>query len=168
MDFLIRRANENDLDGIMKIMREAENNPVHPDWFVSDDEASVRRQLEAQGFIMVAETEDQKIAGFFMIKYPDEEENMGKYLSFSKKQLEQVAHMESAVVSADYRGNRLQERMLHAAEEHLDKSKWKYLMSTVHPENRFSLSNMQRNGYEIQMTVQCYGGLTRHVLMKKL
>lgn len=167
MNFIIRKAEEHDLSGIMKIMKEAENNPVHPQWFVSDEEETVRAHLTEDGFVIVAETEEKALAGFFIVKYPELEENLGTYLSFSEEELEKVVHMDSAVVSAGYRGHGLQGKMLKAAEDLIDKDKWKYLMCTVHPENRFSLSNMTGHGYEIRATVQCYGGLTRHILVKE-
>lgn len=168
MEFVIRKANAQDISGIMKIMKEAAENPLHPEWFVPDDEAFIRGHLEKKGFVIVAESEKKEIAGFFLVKYPEPEENLGIYLGFSGEKLERTAVMDSAAVGSAYRGNGLQGNMLEMAESLLDKERYRYLMCTVHPDNRYSLENMRKHGYEIQRTVQCYGGLTRYILLKEI
>lgn len=166
MDFKIRKADMKDLPGIMEVMEEVGKNLLHPDWFVADEEPAVREHLEKTGFVMVAEASDGQIAGFFLVKYPKPEENLGVYLNYPQEKLDKVALMDSAAVKQAYRGYGLQGRLLQASEEYLDTEKYTYLMCTVHPDNRFSLSNMQKNGYMIQATVRCYGGLLRHILVK--
>lgn len=168
MDFIIRKAGACDLDGIMAVMEEARGNTEHPDWFVADNEDFVRAHLAGKGFVVVAEAGNGEIAGFFLVKEPEPEENLGKYLDFDEEQLAGVAVMDSAAVGSRWRGNGLQGRMLETAEALLEKERFQYLMCTVHPENRFSLHNMQSHGYEIKRTTQCYGGLLRHVLLKTI
>ncbi len=65
---------------------------------------------------------------------------MGVFLNFTEAQLAKVAIMDSAAVSREFRGNGLQGKMLEAAEKELDTEKYTYLMCTVHPMNRYSLS----------------------------
>ena len=166
MTFQIRRATQEDLPQIMEIMEEAAGNHVHPDWFVDDDSEFVREHLDHHGFVVVAEAPGGKIAGFFLVKEPKEEENLGKYLDFSPQELAKVAVMDTAAVKSDYRGNGLQGKMLEGAEKLLD-SRFTYLMCTIHPDNIYSLHNMQSHGYEVRKTVKCYGGLDRHILLKK-
>jgi len=67
--FRIRKAEMADVDEIMAVMHEAKNDKEHPDWFVSDDEEYVRTHIEEQGFVIVAQTADGSVAGFFLIKY---------------------------------------------------------------------------------------------------
>lgn len=167
MDFLIRRAVSSDVNGIMELMEEARCNTEHPDWFFADNEEFVRRHLDTAGFVIVAEAEDGNIAGFFLVKEPEPDENLGTYLDFDKEKLARVAVMDSAVVGSAWRGNGLQGKMLEKAEEFIDKEKFIYLMCTIHPENKYSLHNMQKHGYEVKKTTECYGGLIRHILLKE-
>ena len=109
----------------------------------------------------MAEASDGEIAGFFIIKYPDKDDNLGTYLGFDDRQLSQVAVMDSAAVDTAFRGNGLQGRMLEAAENLLDPDRFVYLMCTVHPENRFSRYNMESHGYQVKKIARCYGGLER-------
>ena len=168
MKFVMRKAVPEDIPGIMNIMDSAKTDLDDPDWFVADDEAFVRSHVDGDGFIVVAESEMNSIAGFFLVKVPRLEENLGTFLDFTEEELEKVLVMDSAAVDRRYRGNGLQGRMLEAAERMAVPGKYKYLMCTVHPENKYSLQNMQKHGYEIKRTVYCYGGLKRHILLKKL
>lgn len=168
MEFLIREAEEKDLPGIMRVMLEASGDHAHPDWFAADDEAFVRMHLKDKGFVIAAEAPDGRIAGFFLVKYPQPEENLGVYLNFTEDQLAKAVIMDSAAVSREFRGNGLQGKMLEAAEKRLDTEKYTYLMCTVHPHNRYSLCNMQRYGYEIKASARCYGGLPRYILLKNI
>ena len=65
--FLIRKADEADVVGIMKVMNEAQGDKEHPDWFVADNEDYIRAHLKEHGFVVVAESSEEEIAGFFLI-----------------------------------------------------------------------------------------------------
>ena len=169
MEFIIRKAQASDVAGIMSVMEEARRNTLNPEWFVTDDEEFVREHLEGNGFVIVAQcTDTDQIAGFFLVKYPEDEENLGHYLEFNEEQLSHVAVMDSAAVGGRYRGNGLQGRMLEAAEKLLDKNRFYYLMCTIPPDNKFSRHNMESHGYEVKKTAFCYGGLPRCILLKSL
>lgn len=165
--FLIRKADEADVVGIMKVMNEAQGDKEHPDWFVADNEDYIRAHLKEHGFVVVAESSEEEIAGFFLIKYPEnKEDNLGTYLDFDEEQLVHVAVMDSAVVGNAYRGNGLQGLMLDAAENFLNLEEYYYLMCTIHPDNQFSRHNMENHGYEVKKIALCYGGLSRCILLK--
>lgn len=164
---ILRRAEAGDLSGIMCVMTEAKKR-AKPGWFVSDDCEYVRRHLEEDGLIIVAEGRQGEIAGFMMVDFPGtSERNLGTYLDLEGEELNRVAHMDSVAVLPDYRGNHLHERMLTMAEDILDRMpQYKYRMCTVHPENVYSLRNFQRRGYQIRATVYKYNGLPRHIMYK--
>lgn len=167
MEFVIERAVPSDAEGIMEIMEEARAAMEHAEWFVADDEDYIREHIEGKGFAVVAkEAESGRIAGFFVVKVPEPEDNLGIYLDFDEEKLSQVMIMDSAAVGKAFRGNRLQARMLEAAEKLIDR-KYRCLMCTVHPENIYSLHNMQSHGYQVMKTTECYGGLIRHILLKE-
>lgn len=166
MNFNIRRARPGDVPKIMEIMKEAKEDQSHPQWFVADEEPYVREHLDTKGFVVVAETEEKELAGFFLIKYPDDQDHLGDFLHFSREKKEKTVIMDSAVVARKFRGNGLQGKMLEGAEAFLDPQKYPYRMCTVHPQNQYSLQNMRKHGYEVMDTVTCYGGLPRHILLK--
>ncbi|MCI7813584.1 MAG: GNAT family N-acetyltransferase [Lachnospiraceae bacterium] len=165
-EFLIRRAKESDVEGIMTVMDTAK--ALAPEgWFISDDRGYVEAHVQQSGFIIVAE-ENGTIAGFFMIDFAGEtERNMGQYLGLNQEEQKQVVYMDSAAVLPKYRGNHLQAILLQAAEEVLDEMpQYRYRMATVCPDNCYSLQNMQRGGYTILTTVKKYGNFLRHIMYK--
>lgn len=166
MEFNIRKAVPGDVGAIMEIMEEGKATIENQEWFVADDEVYIREHIDKNGFTIVAESEDDRcIAGFFVVKIPEKGDNLGELLGFDVDKLEKVVIMDSAVVGRKYRGNHLQQRMLEAAEAEIDE-KFRYLMCTVHPDNKYSLQNMEKYGYKIEKTTECYGGLRRYILVK--
>ena len=79
-----------------------------------------------------------------------------------------VAHLETAVVSEKFRGIQLQYRLFQKAEEMLHGSEYRYLMATVHPDNVYSLRNMEKLGCKKAAEVLKYGGKPRLVMWKSL
>lgn len=170
MDFTMQNATLEDLNELSLLMNQAHKTMEHPEWFAADDDVYLKKHLEKHGFIVTARTKDKTLAGFFVIKYPAVSENyLGQILNFSDTQMQQTVYMDSAVVSPKFQGNHLQSRMLQNAEAQL-KHQFQHCLclATVHPDNRFSLNNMLKNGYEIQLTATLYGGQPRYVLLKEL
>lgn len=191
----IRRGSQEDVKDIVYVMEEAVRSMERPEWFVSDDETFIREHIEKKGFIMVAERQigeegpeaeaaplvplasfapftpftpfTPRIGAFLIVKFPGlSEKNLGRTLDMSEEELLKAAHMESSAVLPSWRGMGLQKRLMEAAEKELLGGPHTLLMATVHPENRFSLENFLREGYEVKATVRRYGGLLRHVLLK--
>lgn len=175
MEFIIKQAGGEHLREIMEVMADAEKTVEKKEWFASDDEAFIKDVLDKNGFIIGAwEQETKEMAGFFAVVFPDKTDNMGKYAGLSGEELKKVIYMDSAAVKAKYRGNRLQQKMLLAAEAELDRrlenadTDCQYRMCSVHPDNSYSLHNMEKNGYGIAARAKLYGGLDRYVLCKNV
>ena len=169
MEFRFRKAENIDLPVIMKLMREGKCSVPVREWFEEDNLEVVSRHISEEGFILLAEHAGKaKAAGFLIVRFPkDEADNLGEYLKLSKEELRQVAHLETAVVSAQFRGNRLQYRLFREAEKMLEGTEIRYLMATVHPDNVFSLQNMEKLGMKKAAVVRKYGGKLRNVMWKE-
>lgn len=137
-----------------------------------------------------------EIAAFLLVRHPGEaDDNLGRNLSncsevFVRGEsvaedtetktarivqengelavLSLVTHMESAAVHPAYRGKSLQGKLLQAA-EHIERERGaRFLMATVHPDNVYSLRNLEKEGYQCILETEKYGGLRRKVLCKEL
>lgn len=175
--FRFRRAGYEDLAGIMALMQEACGGVPDAQWFAGDDETVVRKHVEDEGFILLAESkkEDEeadhrsKPAGFLMVRLPEAAaDNLGCYLGLSPEEMKKVAHLETAVVSSAFRGRKLQYRLFCEAEQALKDSGCKYLMATVHPDNVYSLANMEKIGCKKAAEALKYGGKPRLIMYKEL
>ena len=78
-----------------------------------------------------------------------------------------MVHMDTSVVHPAYRGQGLQRKMVQTAEKALSGRGEKILLCTVHPENQYSLRNMQTQGYSIRKRVEMYGS-ERYILQKNI
>ena len=169
-EFLIRQANEADAEAIAWVIDQIKQGMKQPEWFVPGDRTYVERHISAQGFTVVAEAmqgENSRIVAAFVVDFPgDKTENLGFELTLDQAERRKVAHMDTVAVLPEYRGHRLQERLLEVAEEKTFRQGMKYLMCTVHPENRYSLNSMMSRGYRIIGTKGMYGGFLRHILYK--
>ena len=81
----------------------------------------------------------------------------------------QVAHMDSVVILPEYRGHRLQYRLMEAAEKILlEETNYRILLATVHPDNIYSLQNVKARGFRVAAEVTAYQGLPRYIMRKDL
>ena len=93
-------------------------------------------------------------------------DELADFLGFTEEQKLHTGIMDTAVVTRRFRGYGLQGRMLAFCEDELkDRELWYYL-TTIHPDNKYSLANMQGGGFEIAKRVVCYGGKDRYILVK--
>ncbi len=134
--------------------------------FVCDDLEFVQRHICDEGFTVIALNEANKIIGCFIFRYPDfNKDNLGYDLNLDKNDLQKVVHLESAVVSPEYRGNDLQFKMMKYGENLIDKNKYKYFLATVSPDNPASYKSLEKNGYKLVLTKEKYNGLKRNIYL---
>lgn len=171
MDFRVERATSEDGDLFVEIINKVWEEMEEKEWFAADVPEYTRNVLkEGRGIGYKAiEEESGDVAGVFMVMIPGEsQDNLGYDLGMPVTDLQKSAHMESIAIISKYRGNHLQYRMMQEAERYLREQGFHYLMCTIHPDNTFSLNNALRQGYEIMMTKEKYGGYLRHILLKKI
>lgn len=171
MQFLIEKAVPADYLIVADVIQSVWQQIQQKDWFVADDpEYTCHMLKEGNGIGYKAfEKDSGDLAGVFLVALPGNgEENLGRDIGLPEMELENVAHMESIAILSEYRGNGLQHSMMKTAEEELRKQGYRYLMCTVHPKNRYSKNNMIKQGYEVVLTKEKYGGYLRDILLKKL
>ena len=161
-------AKEEDVPDIMSVMDISCQLARDASWYCADDDNYVRKHLHENGFILKAEAEG-RLAGFLIVRFPkNANDNLGSYVRLTKEEMQYVAHMESAAVSPDYRGYKLQRCLMDEGEKILKDTQYKYLMGTAHPENIYSVNNFLQLDYEIVAEDNKYGGLPRYVFYKKI
>ena len=168
---VIEKASPKDADEIVALINKVHETMEHQEWFVINSAEDYQKCLDGEhgvGFKAV-DTETGRIAGVFTAVIPeDKETNLGYDVGFGREDADLCAIMDTAAILPEYRGQNLQYRTMMATEEYLKQKGYRYLLCTVHPENRFSLHNVLKQGYEIKDTKEKYGGYLRHVLLKEL
>lgn len=141
------------------------------EWFVADNADYTYRMLTTGKGIgyKAVDVDTGSIAGVFMATAPGlGKDNLGYDIGLAEKELPLVAHMDSVAVLPEYRGHKLQRRMMEAGEKELKEKGFRYLMCTVHPDNRYSRDNVIGQGYESVAVKEKYGGYVREIFLKRI
>ena len=167
--YTLREATLEDAFEIWSVMDTCANTMEHKEHFICDDLDYVKDILSGHGFGVVACDMNGKIVGNLLVKYPGlSEENLGYDVSLPIEELPKVLHMDSSSVLPNHRGHHLEHRMISFAEMLVDTSKYHYSFATVAPENVASLKSLEKNGYQVLVVKEKYGGVIRCVMMKNM
>ena len=171
MEFQIKKAVPADYQLFADIIRTVWEQMKEKSWFVPDN-ADYTYQALSSGTGLGYKAVDTKTgtaAAVFLAVIPGMDKcNLGRDAGMEESELLSVAHMDSVAVLPAYRGLGLQKRLMEAAEADLKARGIRYLICTVHPDNRFSLNNVLKQGYEILTVKEKYGGYTRAILRKTI
>lgn len=164
----IRKGKREEIEAFISLLQLVHAGMEHKEWFYLDPPEDVRR-MGTEGMLEFwAAVEQDRLAGAFSVIFPGLTElNYGYDLGLSAEELRRVVNMDTIAVHPDYRGRGLQKTLMQTAEQALSQSGDKILLCTVHPDNRYSLRNVQEQGYVIQKRLEKYGSV-RYILRKDL
>ena len=175
MEFDLEQIRPADAAACAELICEVYRNLEEKEWFALDSEEetySYCNKVLRQGFgygYKAVDRSDGRMAGVFLVELPGlAEENLGYELGMSEKALSQTAVMDVAAVRSEYRGHDLQARLMQLAEAEAARRGYRYLVCTIHPDNRYSHHNADKLGYRVMMTKSMYGTYLRDILMKDL
>ena len=78
------------------------------------------------------------------------------------------ANVKLVIVRYEYRGNGLQKELIRRLCAHAEERGYKWLSSTVSPENPWSMKNLLANGFTEAKVLVKYGGLKRILFAKQI
>lgn len=114
---------------------------------------------------------EKKLIAYRALLCPgDHVENLGRDLNLTKEDQMKVVHQEISCVLSDYRGNALQKQMGQLIMSEFEKVnyQYRYLCTTVHPNNLPSLTDKFSQGMFIRQLKEKYEGTIRYILFKDL
>lgn len=166
MNIVIRKGNHSDLQGFLFLTRQVRQNMANPEWFAIDPEEELREMMENGTMDLWMAEDSARLAAVFSAVRPGLQPfNLGYELELSLEELLRVIHMDTAAVDQDYRGRKLQKRMMEHAEHSYPVGT--ILLCTIHPDNRFSLENALSLGYRVEKKIAKYGSI-RYILRKDI
>ena len=169
MNLTIRKATCADAENYICVLTFIKSRMTESQWFYIDPPEYIRQSLSDGTMELWLAEDGDRIAGAFHIIHPGlHPDNYGYELSFTEAELLRVIHMDSAAVHPDYRGRKLQQKLMAIIEEDLKKRfPGAILLTTVHPENLYSLYNVQSMGYTPVLRLAKYGS-ERYILRKDI
>lgn len=168
MAIVIRKGGMEHTEALIALLREVWEAMPNREWFYLDSPQEVRQMMEDGTMELWVALDGEHLAGAFDILHPGlDAYNYGYDLGFAEEELLRVINMDTAAVHPDYRGRGLQKKLMETAEAELQERGKHILLCTVHPENRFSLNNVLKQGYSIQKELPKYGSV-RYILRKDI
>ena len=156
MKFVFRKATKKDIPALGRMMREVWETMEQKEWFA---------QYDAEKYI--TDLFNTRKGDVWQATYPGGgNENLGYDIGLSNSELSLVAHMDTIVVHPLYRGQGLQQKLTALAEQDLCSRGFRYFMCTVHPDNKYSKDNMEKQNYKVVKEALKYGGLPRLIFLK--
>ncbi|CAM4246648.1 GNAT family N-acetyltransferase [Paenibacillus alkaliterrae] len=164
----IRRLGHKDVANIGALMMDVISRLPSQELFATDDEDYMHAHFEDKGEIYGAYL-NGKLVAYSVLAFPGRSEgNLGREFGVSEEQLPYVAVLDSTVVHESVRGMGLQRQFHVLREKRARENGFRYLYSTVHPENAVSIKNLELAGFKLQFTSEMYGGKQRHCYAKRL
>lgn len=160
-----------DAPAVFQVIQTVHDRMEHPEWYCIDHLEVYTHYLEDGHGIgyKAVDTEKQQIAGIFIALIPEnKEDNLGYDANLSEEECKHTAVMETVAVLPEYRGLKLQYRLMQETEAELRRLGFKYLTGTIHPDNKYSLNNALIQNYKVVKTKEKYGGRIRHIILKTL
>lgn len=141
--------------------------------FVSDTKDFILGEILPPGKgLMIGTFSEGRLIAYRSISFKNaDDKNLGKILNIPEEELDRVVHLEATVVHPDYRGNRLQLRMLRPTINYIKTSGYFHIISTVSPFNYPSLKNILEGKLTIKLLERMsgsYQGKLRFILSRDM
>ena len=163
----IRFAAQEDIPELADMMALAWQQIEQKEWYMPDDAQGLEAAIKETGYILVCE-EEQEIAGFLMMIRPGDDDVYTRYVEGADGS--NSIHSDTCVVKKEFRGRGIQKRLFREAEKIERMAGTKYMLCTIHPDNKASLKSALAAGYEIAHTSNTVydNGFLRHVMVRRL
>lgn len=161
----IRRCSRKEAPQIIRLVQDVWQQVSDKSWFAVDEEGYLDAVCYDEHTLLWGAFCGECLAAVLIVVLPVADRYLDAWLPDPNLP---VAYMDIVAVSPDFRGHRLQQRLMLGAESELREQGIAYLQCTVHPDNIYSRKNIRALGYEELAEVSLYGGNPRVVLGKQL
>ncbi|WP_367649557.1 N-acetyltransferase family protein [Paenibacillus sp. NEAU-GSW1] len=168
LEIEIRRLDQEEVPEVLALMEDVASRLPNQGWFAASGEDYLRSVAGRDGELYGAYHNGVLVA-FTTLAFPGlSEDNLGREFGVPEEELHLVAALDATVVHEAARGQGLQRLFHQLREEHARELGYRYLFSTVHPDNSFSWRNLEAAGLSLQFSRPMYGGLPRRCYAKRL
>lgn len=152
-----------DIDKYIDFREQVKKNMEYPDWLGDFSKKDLIKMLENETKIWIYYLNDEPVCSIMLI--PADEKALLKFeLDLNFKEVIDYGPM---FVNYKFIGNDLQFQMLKTLDEYCINLGYKYVISTVHPDNIYSINNLVKDNFELVNTKKFKRGI-RNIYLKKL
>ncbi|SHJ13675.1 GNAT family N-acetyltransferase [Lutispora thermophila] len=164
---------ESNIDEIVDLQNEVASCLKNPETFAMDSREFILNEvLHKDKGRAIGVFAHNRLIAFRTVSFPGmSQSNMGRELGLSEGELEHVVHLEATVVHPEYRGNKLQAKMMKHTFNIVYRMGYYHVLCTVSPFNYPSLKNVIDGGLVIKALGQRegpYNGKWRFLLHRDL
>ncbi len=156
--------NENvDLDKYIEFREDVKSHMEHPGWLGNFTKEELEELLKRNSKIWVYYLKDEPICSMMII--PAREKDIKKFeldIDYSK-----TIDYGPIFVSFNHLGHKLQLQMLKEEDRYSKKLGYNYAVSTIHPDNNYSIVNFIKDDFKLMSTKEFKRGI-RNIYYKEL
>lgn len=162
----VRRCTSDDLAALFALQNAVRSGMENPEHFLPNNEQELAGDLRDS--LCIGVFVDGEPAAYSILRYCGaSDHNYANYLGVPKEDIPYWANGDTVVVAPEWRGNRLQQRLLGWSAEQR-RPDIVGIGCTVSPDNRYSLENLEAMGFERYARRLMYGEHDRFVMKKQL
>ena len=152
-----------DLDKYISYREDIKKNMEYPDWLGDFQKSDLEFLLSIGSKLWIFYNGDEYVSSMMLI--PSDEKSINKFgLNLDYKDVVDYGPM---FVNPKYRGNKLQAQMLEYLDIYSKDLGYKFVASTIHPDNIYSINNLINDGFKYIDTKEFSRG-TRNIYLKEL
>ena len=134
------------LDDYLKLYKFVKDNMKNPSWLGEFTKKEIKEILQNKGKIWLYYDKDNLVCSMLLL--PSKNKVLNKNNIFYDESI--VSSLGPIMVSPNYRGNKLQLQMMKELEKYCQKNNYNYIFTKVCSDNKYSLENMLKFGFEIK------------------
>lgn len=133
-----------DLDEYIQFRKKVKKQMLNPEWFGDFSKETLLHLLHHHSKIWIYYLNDEPICSMMFI--PADQKSLSKFeLDLNFKEVAEYGPM---MVHPQYVGNQLQYQMLECLDKYCSHIGYKYAVSTIHPDNMYSINNLVKDVFE--------------------
>lgn len=161
---IVGEINLDEIDEYICLYNLVKSNMKHPEWLGDFSKDDYIRMLNNNSKLYIWKYNDKIIAAGMII--PARQKDLDKFFS-SNLNYEEVIDFGPELVHPNYVGNGLQNERLKHLQRQSKKLNYKYAISTIHPDNVYSIHNFSKNDFEQIGIIHLNRGI-RGIFFKRL
>lgn len=151
------------IDKYLEFQKEVKKDMDYPDWLGDFTKENIEEMLRNHSKIWIYYKEETPVCSMMLI--PATKKSL-KSLQLNYKEQE-VVDYGPMFVNSKYIGNNLQYQMLTELDQISKKKGYKYVVVTVHPNNIYSIRNLEKDNFKLLNTKEFERGI-RNIYFKKI
>ena len=159
----LKCVNDNiDLDEYVDFRELVKQNMEYPEWLGDFSKNDLVNMLNNGSKIWIFYKDNEPVASMMLI--PSDEDALRKFgLDLNYREVVDYGPM---FVNPKYVGNKLQYQMLQKIDKYSKSLGYKYAVGTIHPDNKYSINNLVKAGFELKGTRTFKRGV-RNIYLKE-